>query len=80
MAMNAAVLSAQMTAAVLAAVESDFINIADDHTLKEPLTTVAYWTKVCTAISTSVVNHITTNARCSGVDSGGDSHNLVGIV
>jgi hypothetical protein len=78
MAMNAAVLSAQMTAAVLAAVESDYLNIADDHKLSG-FTTAIFWGKIAAAISSTVISHIQANAKCTGFDSSGDSHNAVGI-
>ena len=40
-----------------------------------------YWMKqLATAIAVEVVNHITGNARCSGTDSGGNTHSNVAII
>lgn len=79
MAMNAVALTASMTAAILAAVKSDYLNIADDHKLTG-FTTDDFWAKIAAAISTTVISHIKTNAKCNGNDSHGDSHSNVGII
>ena len=34
----------------------------------------------CRIIAEEVIHHIQLNARCNGVDSGADTHDLVGIV
>jgi len=40
-----------------------------------------YWLKMLAqAIAYEVVDHIVANAKCSGNDSGGDTHGSVGIV
>ena len=39
-----------------------------------------FLTQLARIISEEVVDHITNNAKCSGNDSGGDSHANVGIV
>jgi len=35
--------------------------------------------ELCNAIAEEMVEHIQTNAKCSGLDSGSDSHDNVGI-
>ena len=42
--------------------------------------TYAFATKLAEAIANAIVDEITTNARCDGNDSRGDSHSNVGIV
>jgi len=37
-------------------------------------------TQLATAIANAIIDEITTNAVCSGVDSNGDSHSAVKIV
>jgi hypothetical protein len=37
-------------------------------------------TAIFQAIGTAIVTHLTTNAKGSGVDSNGDTHDLVGLV
>lgn len=40
-----------------------------------------YWLKMLAqAIAYEVIDHITANAKCNGLDSGGDTHANVGIV
>jgi hypothetical protein len=78
MTMNAGTLATAMTAAVLAATAGYDGDEADDHRLPA-YTRTDYWTKVCTAISQTVVAHIQSNAVCDGLDSHGDSHGSVGV-
>ena len=60
-----------------------YIDIDDDHTLTG-YTLAEYLDRLsqglATAIANEVINHITANAKCSGVDSRGDTHDAVGIV
>lgn len=79
MAMNATVLKNEMKTAVLAAIQALYANIPNNHQLAG-YTTADFWDKVCGAIATTTVNHIKNNARCSGTDSHGDTHDLVGIL
>ena len=76
MAMNSATLGAAMKAAIVAAI-APWLNgsFADDHRLAT-LSQTAFWEAVATAVSTTVVNHITANAKATGADSRGDTHNL----
>jgi hypothetical protein len=40
-----------------------------------------YWlNRMANDIATAILNELTTNAKCSGTDSHGDSHDNVGIV
>lgn len=39
-----------------------------------------YADELAEAIAWGVIDEITTNAKCSGVDSNGDTHDAVGIV
>lgn len=41
--------------------------------------TDAFLTNLASAIAQEVVNHIVTNAQCTGVDSHGDTHDSVGV-
>ncbi|MHB9156272.1 MAG: hypothetical protein ACYC5N_11410 [Endomicrobiales bacterium] len=45
-----------------------------------PNGTYAWAGKMATAIANAVVDEIQANARCSGIDSGADSHDAVQIV
>lgn len=78
MGMNSSALSAAMKAAILAATAA-WDDPADDHRLSG-LTRADYWGAIATAISSTTVSHIQVNARCSGIDSHGDSHDNVQIV
>lgn len=78
MGMNSATLATAMRNAILAAV-APWEDPADDHRLTG-LSRTAYWTAVTTAISSTTVSHIQTEARCNGTDSHGDSHGNVQIV
>jgi len=42
--------------------------------------TYAFATKLAEALANAIVDEITTNAKCSGADSNGDSHDAVSIV
>lgn len=75
MAMNSATLAAAMKSAILSAIAPWENPSEDDHRLTG-LTADAYWTAVTNAISTTVVNHIQSNAKATGLDSRGDNHTL----
>lgn len=75
MAMNAGVFKNEMKAALKAALEADYTSIADDHELGG-YTFDDYLEKFCTAITNSIVFHISNNARATGLDSRGDTHDL----
>ncbi len=74
MAMNAGTLATAMTAAILSAI-SAFENEVDDHRLTGK-TQTDFWTYIAGAISSTVVDHITSNANATGTDSRGDTHAL----
>ena len=42
--------------------------------------TYAFATKLAEAIANAIVDEITANAKCSGADSNGDTHDSVSIV
>ncbi len=78
--MNAGVLAAAMKAAILAALAAKYADPPDDHQLAG-YTFDDYITALSTAIATTVVGHITGNAKCNGLDiPGNNTHNNVGIV
>lgn len=79
MAMNAASMRDEVVAAIEAAMAADYLDIQDDHTLTGyDLHTylLRYWG----AAAAAIINHIQNNARCSGQDSNGDTHDNVQIV
>lgn len=74
MPLNAAALATEIFNNVNVAM-ANFDSPADNHQLGgfDRATTEMKW---CTAIATAVVAHFQANAKATGTDSGGDSHNL----
>lgn len=70
-----------LSAARLAtAIKTAFISIynqEDDDHQDDPYYFFDSWAN---GLATAIINEITVNARCNGNDSGGDSHNNVGII
>lgn len=79
MAMNPSALRSALLSGFVAKVKPLFTGIADNHQLtgKE---FENFWDKISEVIADEVVGHITSLAKCSGLDSHGDSHDNVGIV
>lgn len=75
MAMNPTNLKSEMKTAILAAVAADYANISDDQTLTG-FTLPEYLEKYLGALASAIYTHITTNARATGTDSRGDTHDL----
>lgn len=75
MTMSIGTLSSAMKSAIITAIAPWTTPSRDDHRLTG-LTADAYWTAVTTAIATTVINHITSNAKATGTDSRGDTHTL----
>lgn len=75
MAMNSGSLANELKAAIMAALAADYANPADDENLTG-YDFDTYMTKWTTAVATTIVNHITANAKATGTDSRGDSHDL----
>lgn len=73
MTMSAGTLATAMQAAILSAI-SPWTSHIDDHRID--LSASAFWTAVTTAIASTTVAHITANAKATGTDSRGDTHNL----
>lgn len=79
MAMNAATFKAALLAGFEAKVRPIFDGIADNHQLTgKDFTTI--WGKISEVIADETVGHITSFARCNGVDSNNDTHGNVQIV
>lgn len=75
--------AADMKTAILAALNAefgtDYEDVPDSHELSgydRATYNDRYWGAVCSAM----ITYITTNARCSGTDSRGDTHDAVQIV
>ena len=85
MAMNIATLRTALISRIqseMATQLSIYDDIADDNRLTAYTFAeyrLRFATALATAISNEVLNHITTNARCIGTDSNGDSHGSVQI-
>lgn len=73
MAMN----SSALAAALLARFKTAW---RDDEPANQAQDEDYFLTTLATAIAEEVVSHIQANAKCSGTDSHGDTHDLVGIV
>ena len=74
MAMSGSGFAAAVQAA-LTALESNYENLPNDHELsgfEMNAYNNAYWT----AVGTAIVEYMNANAKATGTDSGGDSHNL----
>lgn len=74
MALSASRLKSAIISA-LATLNAKYENLADDHTLSG-YTKEEYDDALWTAVCEQIITEITDNARATGTDSHGDSHNL----
>lgn len=79
MAMNAGDLKDELKAAFIAQLKPIFEN-PDDREELAGYTFEDIWGVISNVIATKIVAHLVANAKCTGNDSGGDTHNNVGII
>lgn len=75
MAMNAGTMKNEIVAALNAEFGTDYDEIPDSHLLTG-YDQATYWNRYWGAVSAAIVNHIASNAKATGNDSRGDTHNL----
>lgn len=75
MALTTAAMKAAIKSQLQAQVGPAYANPADDHELGG-FDIDTYFDKLASALADAIVPQITSNANATGVDSGGDTHNL----